>query len=75
MTPMASAVARPWLVRRLVLAQLVTRACLGVAVVVFFVSDAASNDASHDPRLMAARAAGGLARARRSVAATALGRR
>lgn len=56
MTSMARAVARPSLVRRLVLAQLVTLACLWVAVVVFFAFDAARNDDSYDPRLMAARA-------------------
>lgn len=56
MAKAATAVSRPSLVRRLVLAQLVTLAGLWIAVVVFFAFDAARNDDSYDPKLMAARA-------------------
>lgn len=56
MAKAAKAVSSPSLVRRLLLAQLVTLAGLWVAVVVFFALDAARNDDNYDPSLMAARA-------------------
>ena len=48
--------ARPSLVRRLMLAQVLTLAGLWFAAVLFFAFDSARNDAHLDPRLLAARA-------------------
>ena len=63
MTHAASALAatarrliEPSLVRRLVAAQLLTLAALWFAAATFFAVDAARNDDSYDPRLLAARA-------------------